>query len=108
MGHRLARCILAGIFLFTSFPFLFGQRSSANVDRVVVYKRERKLVLLSQGKELRTYKIALGSEPVGPKTRQGDTGLPRGPTHWIREIPTAASTRLFTSRIQTRKTLQPP
>jgi murein L,D-transpeptidase YafK len=78
MGHRLARCILAGIFLFTSFPFLFGQRSSANVDRVVVYKRERKLVLLSQGKELRTYKIALGSEPVGPKTRQGDHRTPEG------------------------------
>jgi murein L,D-transpeptidase YafK len=78
MGHRLARCILAGIFLFTSFPFLFGQRSSANVDRVVVYKRERKLVLLSQGKELRTYKIALGSEPAGPKTRQGDHRTPEG------------------------------
>ncbi len=78
IGHRLVRCTLVGILLFISFPFLFGQRSSANVDRVVVYKRERKLVLLSQGKELRWYKIALGSEPVGPKARQGDHRTPEG------------------------------
>jgi murein L,D-transpeptidase YafK len=73
-----ARCILGGVLLFTFLPLLFGQRSNARVDRVVVYKRERKLVLLSQGKELRTYKIALGSEPVGPKARQGDHRSPEG------------------------------
>jgi murein L,D-transpeptidase YafK len=78
IDYPLARCILAGILLFTCSPLLFGQRSSANVDRVVVYKRERKLVLLSQGKELRSYKIALGSEPVGPKARQGDHRTPEG------------------------------
>jgi murein L,D-transpeptidase YafK len=78
IGYRLARCILAGILLFASLPLLFGQRSSASADRVVVYKRERKLVLLSQGKELRSYKIALGSEPVGPKARQGDHRTPEG------------------------------
>jgi murein L,D-transpeptidase YafK len=43
-----------------------------------VYKQERKLLLLSQGKEVRSYKIALGSEPVGPKTRQGDHRTPEG------------------------------
>jgi murein L,D-transpeptidase YafK len=73
-----SRWILAGILLFTILPLLFGQRSSANADRVVVYKRERKLVLLSQGKELRSYKVALGSEPVGPKARQGDHRTPEG------------------------------
>ena len=78
IDYPLARCVLAGILLFASLPLLFGQRSSANADRVVVYKRERKLVLLSQGKELRSYKIALGSEPVGPKARQGDHRTPEG------------------------------
>jgi len=33
---------------------------------------------LSQGKELRSYKIPLGGEPVGPKTRQGDHRTPEG------------------------------
>jgi murein L,D-transpeptidase YafK len=78
IDYPLARRILAGVILFTSLPLVFGQRSSADVDRVVAYKRERKLVLLSQGKELRTYKIALGSEPVGPKARQGDHRTPEG------------------------------
>jgi murein L,D-transpeptidase YafK len=45
---------------------------------VVVYKSERKLVLLSLGKEIRSYKVALGSEPVGPKTRHGDHKTPEG------------------------------
>jgi murein L,D-transpeptidase YafK len=78
IDYPMARCVLAGILLFTSLPLLFGQRSSANVDRVVVYKRDRRLVLLSQGKELRSYKIALGSEPVGPKARQGPHRTPEG------------------------------
>jgi len=78
IDYAPARRILAGILFFVSLPLLFGQRPSANADRVVVYKRERKLVLLSQGKELRSYKIALGSEPVGPKARQGDHRTPEG------------------------------
>jgi murein L,D-transpeptidase YafK len=48
------------------------------IDRVVVYKQQRKLVLLSQGKEVRIYKIALGGAPVGAKTRQGDHKTPEG------------------------------
>jgi murein L,D-transpeptidase YafK len=78
INYSLARRYLAGILLFTSWTLLFAQSPSANVDRVVVYKRERNLVLLSQGKELRSYKIALGSEPVGPKARQGDHRTPEG------------------------------
>jgi hypothetical protein len=76
IGCSLVRHLLAGILLFTSCPLLFAQ--SSNVDRVVVYKRERKLVLLSQGKEFRSYKIALGGEPIGPKGRQGDHRTPEG------------------------------
>ena len=72
------RFFVAGFLLLTSWPFTFAQNASASADRVVVYKRERKLVLLSQGKELRTYKVALGGEPVGPKTRQGDHRTPEG------------------------------
>jgi murein L,D-transpeptidase YafK len=48
------------------------------VDRVVVYKHERRAVPLSQGKELRSYRVALGGEPSGPKMRQGDHRTPEG------------------------------
>jgi murein L,D-transpeptidase YafK len=71
------RHLVAGIFLFTSC-LLFAQRPSVGADLVVVYKSERKLVLLSQGKEIRSYKVALGSEPVGLKTRHGDHRTPEG------------------------------
>jgi murein L,D-transpeptidase YafK len=49
-----------------------------SVDRVVVYKAKRKMVLLSQGKQVKTYRIALGRRPVGPKRRQGDQRTPEG------------------------------
>ncbi|HUA14842.1 MAG TPA: L,D-transpeptidase family protein [Verrucomicrobiae bacterium] len=49
-----------------------------HVDRVLVVKKERKLQLLDRGKVLRTYRIALGGDPVGPKTRQGDHKTPEG------------------------------
>jgi murein L,D-transpeptidase YafK len=72
------RLFVVGLLLFISGPFLSAQNASVGADRVIVYKRVRKLVLLSQGKELRSYKVALGSEPVGPKTRQGDHRTPEG------------------------------
>ncbi len=40
--------------------------------------KERTLELLNQGNVIKTYKISLGSEPVGPKARQGDHKTPEG------------------------------
>lgn len=36
------------------------------------------MVLMGTGKVIKAYKIALGSEPTGPKTRQGDHRTPEG------------------------------
>src|SRR5215467_9345802 len=72
------RLLGSAVLLFTSWPCLFAQSANVSVDRVVVHKHERKLVLLSDGKELRSYKVALGGEPVGPKTRLGDHRTPEG------------------------------
>ncbi len=52
--------------------------SAPAVDKLIVYKHERKLVLLSEGKELKSYRVALGGQPVGPKQRQGDHRTPEG------------------------------
>jgi murein L,D-transpeptidase YafK len=49
-----------------------------HADRVVVLKRERTLQLLSQGKVIKSYKVALGGDPVGPKRQQGDHKTPEG------------------------------
>lgn len=49
-----------------------------SADRIVVHKKARTLELRADGKLLRSYKIALGSEPSGPKTCQGDHRTPEG------------------------------
>jgi murein L,D-transpeptidase YafK len=55
-----------------------GANPALHADRVVVLKRERTLQLLRQGRVIRPYKVALGGDPVGPKTRQGDHKTPEG------------------------------
>jgi murein L,D-transpeptidase YafK len=72
------RILVVAVSLFTLAPPAGGAKGSIVVDHVVVYKHDRKLVLLSSGKEVKTYRIALGGDPVGPKTRQGDHRTPEG------------------------------
>jgi murein L,D-transpeptidase YafK len=61
---------------------MLGAESGASkADSVVVVKSERTLTLFSQGKILRTYKVALGGAPVGAKEQQGDHKTPEG--HYI-------------------------
>ena len=51
-------------------------------DKILIDKKERRLTLISKNKVLRTYKIALGGNPDGPKERQGDNKTPEG-TYFI-------------------------
>jgi murein L,D-transpeptidase YafK len=66
--------------LLLAMPWLLALPPSQAdvVDHVVVYKHDRRLILVSRGKPVRSYRIALGGEPVGPKTRQGDHKTPEG------------------------------
>jgi len=48
------------------------------VDRVVVNKGAREMLLLSGDSVVRSYRIALGREPVGHKEREGDGRTPEG------------------------------
>lgn len=77
LNYLSMRTLIAAILLIV-LPLTFAENGDGGVDRLIVYKSERKLVLLSHGKELRSYKVALGSAPVGPKSRQGDHRTPEG------------------------------
>jgi murein L,D-transpeptidase YafK len=57
------------------------------VDKVVVHKSDRKLELLQHGAVVRTYKIALGLNPIGTKERSGDFRTPEGFYRLIRRNP---------------------
>ena len=47
-------------------------------DSIVVFKSERRLVLMENGKTLKEYHISLGDEPVGHKEQEGDEKTPEG------------------------------
>lgn len=48
------------------------------VDRIIVEKSTRRMILIQNGKTARIYRIALGSAPIGDKERQGDGRTPEG------------------------------
>jgi murein L,D-transpeptidase YafK len=48
------------------------------VDRVLVRKAERRLLLMRGGSVVRSYHVALGLSPVGQKERSGDFRTPEG------------------------------
>jgi len=52
--------------------------AAQRADRIVVDKRARRLTLLQGTTVLRTYTVALGGEPRGPKVCQGDNRTPEG------------------------------
>jgi murein L,D-transpeptidase YafK len=47
-------------------------------DEVLVRKSERRLYLMRHGEVLRSYRVALGLVPEGPKERSGDFRTPEG------------------------------
>lgn len=69
----------AAIFFFALLPVpVANAKDNRRVDLVVVEKAARQMMLLSEGKTVRTYEIALGDAPVGHKQREGDERTPEG------------------------------
>ena len=63
-------------------PPHWEQFATQKADRIVVFKSQRKLELLREGEIIRTYHIALGRNPIGPKIERGDGRTPEG-TYFI-------------------------
>ena len=51
---------------------------TGSVDRILIEKNARRLMLISRGEVLKSYNIALGGNPIGPKEREGDNKTPEG------------------------------
>ncbi len=58
-----------------------GLHSHVRADSIVVEKARHTLTLYSWGHPVRTYLVALGTNPVGDKIRQGDGRTPEGLFH---------------------------
>ncbi len=48
------------------------------IDSLVILKSKRQLLAYSEGTVIKTYKISLGKNPVGPKQCEGDKRTPEG------------------------------
>jgi|ERR1700722_4244317 murein L,D-transpeptidase YafK len=53
-------------------------RAAEKADSILILKKDHVLELLSQGKVIRTYKVALGQGGLAPKQREGDARTPEG------------------------------
>ncbi len=56
-------------------------------DRVIVRKSERRMYLMYRDAILRSYRVALGLNPVGPKEQEGDSRTPEGHYQLTRRNP---------------------
>jgi membrane-associated phospholipid phosphatase len=74
--RRGVAAALLVLLLFCSVPAV--ARPAPRVDRVEVFKSRHELVLLKDGKTVKTYRVALGPYSMGRKERQGDGKTPEG------------------------------
>jgi murein L,D-transpeptidase YafK len=56
--------------------------AGTEIDRILVEKSARRLSIFSDGKKLKSYRVALGRNPVGAKEQEGDMKTPEG-IYWI-------------------------
>ena len=75
---KIARVVFASFVIVLSSSIACAVDVQHTVDKVLVIKHERTLQLLSHGQPVNTYKVALGTQPIGPKGRQGDHRTPEG------------------------------
>src|SRR5947209_4066420 len=81
---RRAIVLLVGVFALASFTFFLAHHvwdplpRGTTIDRIVVEKSTRKLSVFANGKKLKSYRVALGRNPVGAKQEEGDNKTPEG------------------------------
>ncbi|MEO5373402.1 MAG: L,D-transpeptidase family protein [Alphaproteobacteria bacterium] len=78
-GLRLIQgTILVSVFAISTVAGAMGSAVGTSAEMVVVHKTERTLSLVREGRVVKTYRIALGANPVGAKASSGDGRTPEG------------------------------
>ena len=81
---RTAIVLLVAVLALVWITYLYAHHvwnplpTSTTIDRIVVDKSARKLSVLANGKTLKSYRVALGRNPVGAKEEEGDAKTPEG------------------------------
>lgn len=76
--NRLILCyvLTCTALIFTASDSIADNKTQA--DSILIEKKARLLTVFSKGKSIKTYKVALGRNPVGAKTKEGDNKTPEG------------------------------
>jgi len=72
------RSVVSVVHTAGKLPRALPPLTPGSVDSVVVEKSERRLTLFVAGQAVRSYRVALGQNPVGAKRVQGDSRTPEG------------------------------
>jgi murein L,D-transpeptidase YafK len=82
--RRIAYLLLLGALALTAS----GNTSLPSaVDRLVIFKSERKLITVKAGRVVKSYRVALGQQPLGTKRCRGDNRTPEGEYYVTHRVP---------------------
>jgi murein L,D-transpeptidase YafK len=73
---RIALLCIIGTLCWSGLEY--ASASLARVDKVVVIKNKRLLMLMKDGEIFKTYRVSLGKRPEGHKIASGDQRTPEG------------------------------
>jgi murein L,D-transpeptidase YafK len=79
----MKRILTLGVFLFVTAFLYSAQKPSTEkplpkIDLILVEKSSRIMSIFHKGTKIKTYKIALGFDPIGHKEQEGDGKTPEG------------------------------
>ncbi len=75
---NMNKYLLFAILLFPFYSTANAITYKNKIDSIVVYKSQRKMIIFTKGRLIKTYKIAIGQNPMGHKQCQGDNRTPEG------------------------------
>jgi murein L,D-transpeptidase YafK len=80
MRQRAIRSMIGLVFSAIAImgPCFASAANQPQADKILIIKSAHSMTLLKGDKVLKTYKIALGTAPVGPKRIEGDHKTPEG------------------------------
>jgi murein L,D-transpeptidase YafK len=83
------RCTLLALLSVPALLVAQPTAAPAKADSILILKKDHLLELLSAGKVIRTYHVALGRGGLAPKQQEGDARTPEG--HYVIDERNAAS-----------------
>jgi len=70
--------VVSTLFFSSFFPPFSASALVVKADKIVVIKSKRVALLMNNGEIIKAYRVSLGKQPIGRKSRQGDQKTPEG------------------------------